>query len=120
MRQAFHNHFFGLALVKFPSSLAPTLNIVSRFAIHYSFFLDYNIRDFTLLTLMFPKFFTLLFLVSSPSVMHMLADTMGVVVAKDVDAQSPMTLPVSTMTIPGAIDCEVSSMIFFTSDSNNF
>ena len=72
--------------------------------------LDYNnIRDFTLLTLMLPKFFTLLFLATSPSVMHMLVDTIGVVVAKDVDGQYPMTLPVSIMRIPGAIDCTVSS-----------
>ena len=42
--------------------------------------------------------------------MHMLADTIGVAVAKkDVDAQYPMTLPVSTMRIPNAINCTVSS-----------
>ena len=60
---------------------------------------------------MLPKFFTSLFLATSTSVTHMLADMIGVIVAKDVDTQYPMTLPVSTMRIPGAINCTVSSCL---------
>ena len=51
--------------------------------------------------------------------MHMLADTIGVAVAKDVDGQYPMTLPVLTMRIPNAINCTVSSF-FHLSNSSNF
>ena len=72
-------------------------------------FLITTSRDFTLLNHMLPRFFTLLFLATSPSVMHMLADTIGVVAKDVVDAQYPMTLPVLTLTIPGAINCTVSS-----------